>query len=118
MPDSVKALLDQRGVRWSEVESLEEAARVADVLYVTRLQAERFQDPTEAARLVGSYVVDLELLERVGRAQDVTILHPLPRFGDLSPDVDVLPGAAYFRQAHYGVPVRMALFCEIFGVEP
>lgn len=118
MPSSVTDILTERGVKWQTVDSLSEAARIADVLYVTRLQAERFQDPTEAARLAGSYVVDRALLESVGRAQDITILHPLPRFGDLSSDVDDLPGAAFFRQAHYGVPVRMSLFCDIFGVEP
>lgn len=118
MPSYVTDVLTERGVQWRAVESLEEAARVADVLYVTRLQAERFQDPTEAARLSGSYVVDRQLLERAGREQDIVIMHPLPRFGDLSADVDELPGAAYFRQAHYGVPVRMSLFCDIFGVEP
>lgn len=118
MPESVTEILDARGVTWSVAPTLADAAASADVLYVTRLQAERFQDPTEAARLVGSYVVDRALLESVDRAQDIVIMHPLPRFGDLSPDVDDLPGAAIFRQAHYGVPVRMALFCDIFGVEP
>lgn len=118
MPESVTEILDRRGVRWNVVNSLVDAARVADVLYVTRLQAERFSDPSEAARLAGLYVVDRQVLEDAGRADDMIIMHPLPRYGDLSPDVDVLPGAAYFRQAHYGVPVRMALFCRIFGVEP
>lgn len=118
MPQSVTDILDKRGVRWQVVDSLVEAARVADVLYVTRLQAERFSDPAEAARLAGSYIVDRRTLEEAGRADDIIVMHPLPRYGDLSPDVDALPGAAYFRQAHYGVPVRMALFCRIFGVEP
>lgn len=118
MPESVTNILDQRGVQWRVVDSLVDAAREADVLYVTRLQAERFSDPAEAARLVGSYIVDRALLEAAGAEQRVTVMHPLPRYGDLSPDVDVLPGAAYFRQAHYGVPVRMALFCRIFGVRP
>lgn len=118
MPKSVTDILDRRGVTWRVVDSLVDATREADVLYVTRLQAERFSDPAEAARLAGSYTVDRRLLEEAGAADRVTIMHPLPRYGDLSPDVDDLPGAAYFRQAHYGVPVRMALFCRIFGVEP
>lgn len=118
MPSSVTDILDRRGVTWRVVDSLVDAAKEADVLYVTRLQAERFADPAEAARLAGSYIVDRQLLEEAGAAERITVLHPLPRYGDLSPDVDSLPGAAYFRQAHFGVPVRMALFCRIFGVEP
>ena len=118
MPQHVLDVLVRRGVRFEVVPDLADAVRRADVLYVTRIQAERFDNPAEAARLTGLYIVDRELIERVGRADSLTILHPLPRYGDLSPDVDALPGAAYFRQAHYGVPVRMALFCDVFGVEP
>jgi len=117
MPKSVTDVLDARGLRWSTADSLVDALRTADVAYVTRLQAERFDDPAQAARFIGSYVVNRALLEEAGRT-DITLLHPLPRLHDLSTDVDDLPGAAFFRQAHNGVPIRMALFCEIFGVEP
>ncbi len=117
MPEKITSFLDERGVAWEHVESLDLAVQRADVLYVTRIQAERFEDPTMAARLAGSYLVDRALLARNNR-EDITVMHPLPRYGDLSTDVDVLPGAAYFRQAHYGVPVRMALFCDIFGCTP
>lgn len=118
MPQSVLDILDKKNVRWRVVDSLSQAAREADVLYVTRLQAERFEDPAEAARLAGSYTVDRAVLEEAGVADRIVVMHPLPRYGDLSIDVDALPGAAYFRQAHYGVPVRMALFCQLMGVEP
>ncbi len=118
MPPEILARLEEAGVRWEVRDSVADAMRDADVAYVTRLQQERFADPAEAARLIGSYVVNRALLEGVGRADDLTILHPLPRLHDLSTDVDSLPGAAWFRQAHYGVPVRMALFCEILGVSP
>lgn len=117
MPEKVTRILDQRGVRWSVAPTLADAVERADVLYVTRLQAERFASAAEAARFIGSYVVDRALLRSTGR-EDVTILHPLPRLHDLSTDVDELPGAAYFRQAHNGVPVRMALFCEVMGTSP
>lgn len=117
MPQSVLGALDDRGLAYRVCDSVADAIGDADVVYVTRLQAERFDDPAEAARLIGSYVVNRELLASVDR-EDITILHPLPRLHDLSTDVDALPGAAYFRQAHYGVPIRMALFCAIFGVEP
>lgn len=118
MPQSVLDILDRRGVTWRVVDSLVDAAREADVLYVTRLQAERFEDPAEAARLAGSYTVNRAVLEEAGVENKIIVMHPLPRYGDLSSDVDDLPGAAYFRQAHYGVPVRMALFCKIFDVSP
>lgn len=117
MPVGILEFLSAQGVSWRRA-TLDEAVAHSDVLYVTRLQAERFADPSQASRFMGTYVVDRELIEKHGRAKDLTILHPLPRYGDLSSDVDALPGAAYFRQAHYGVPVRMALFCEIFGVDP
>lgn len=110
--------LKTMGVSWSVADNVADALEVADVAYVTRLQTERFDDPTEAARQIAEYVVNRDLLRRVDREMDLTILHPLPRYGDLATDVDTLPGAAYFRQAHNGVPVRMALFCEIFGVNP
>jgi aspartate carbamoyltransferase catalytic subunit len=117
MPEEVLTELDRNGTRWEVVPSLAEAVRRADVLYVTRIQAERFKDAAEAVQLIGSYVVNRDLLARAERL-DITLLHPLPRLHDLSTDVDDLPGAAYFRQAHLGVPVRMALFCEILGVTP
>ena len=117
MPEEITRALDERSVAWSVARDLTEAIRVADVAYVTRIQAERFEDPTEAARLVGQFVVNRRLLDEAGRL-DLTMLHPLPRYGDLSADLDDLPGAAWFRQSHYGVPVRMALFCAIMGEEP
>mgnify|MGYP002619636310 CR=1 FL=1 len=117
MPPSILDELTLRGLAYRVEPSVAEALRHADVAYVTRIQAERFDDPADALRHAGAYVVSRSLLRGVGR-EDITLLHPLPRYGDLATDVDALPGAAYFRQAHYGVPVRMALFCAIFGVQP
>ncbi len=118
MPEMVTKELDAAGISYEAVRDLRDAVCAADVMYVTRLQEERFEDPAEAARLIGSYIVNRELIEDAGRADDLTIMHPLPRRGDLATDVDDLPGAAYFRQTHYGVPVRMALFCDVLGVKP
>ncbi|MCA9561873.1 MAG: aspartate carbamoyltransferase [Myxococcales bacterium] len=115
LPPKLLASLRERGLHVEETSDLTHAARQADVMYVTRLQAERFPDPAEAAKLIGAYVVDRALLEVA--KPDVSILHPLPRHGDLSEDVDDHPGAAYFRQAHNGIPVRMALFALILGKE-
>ena len=117
MPAPVLEDVRAMGTRFEVCDALAPALREADVAYVTRLQAERFEDPAEAARYIGSYVVNRALLESVDRL-DITLLHPLPRLHDLATDVDDLPGAAYFRQAHNGVPVRMALFCDVFGVDP
>jgi aspartate carbamoyltransferase len=118
MPAELTAQLREAGVSLEVVPDLRDAARAADVMYVTRLQQERFDDPAEAARLIGKYVVNRALIEDAGRLDDLTIMHPLPRRGDLATDVDDLPGAAYFRQTHHGVPVRMALFCDVLGVHP
>ncbi len=115
LPEAKVAAMRERGMEVVETTDLRDAVRLADVMYVTRVQAERFEDPVEAARLVGAYVVDRALL--ADAKPNVTILHPLPRHGDLSEDVDSHPGAAYFRQAHNGVPLRMALFALIFGCD-
>lgn len=117
MPPGIVSELRSAGVDVQEADTLEAALACADVAYVTRIQAERFADPAEAARYVGQYVVNRAVLTAVDRL-DLTLLHPLPRYGDLATDLDDLPGAAWFRQSHYGVPVRMALFCALFGVEP
>lgn len=115
LPSMMVEHLRARGVPVEETTDLKRATAAADVMYVTRVQAERFADPAEAARHVGAYVVDRRLLE--GAKDNVTILHPLPRHGDLAEDVDDHPGAAYFRQAHNGIPLRMALFALISGVD-
>ncbi len=107
LPAPVREDLDRAGIRIEEVPNVPEAVRRADVLYVTRIQRERFGDDAEYAQVAGSYRVDPPLLEGVG--PKMIVLHPLPRTGEISPEVDASPHAAYFRQAFLGVPVRMAL---------
>lgn len=85
-----------------------------DVLYVTRLQKERFADSAELERVRHSYVVSLATLTRLRR--DAIVLHPLPRVDELEYALDSDPRAAYFRQAAYGVPVRMALIAALLGL--
>ena len=104
----VKEHLEARGVRYEEVESVEEVLPELDVLYVTRIQRERIPDPTEYERVRGSYRITRKLLERHAK-DDLVVLHPLPRVDEISPDVDYTPHAKYFEQASLGVPVRMAL---------
>ncbi|RQG93859.1 aspartate carbamoyltransferase [Natrarchaeobius chitinivorans] len=93
------------GVR--EHESLEDVLPSLDVLYVTRIQRERFPDESEYQKVAGEYQIDLETLERA--SDDLTVMHPLPRVDEIAPEIDDTEYAAYFEQAHNGVPVRMAL---------
>ncbi|MFZ0829619.1 MAG: aspartate carbamoyltransferase, partial [Thermoplasmata archaeon] len=92
---------------------LHRAVRDADVLYVTRIQKERFGDETEYAKVAGSYRIDNAVL--AGAKQRLIVMHPLPRLGEIAPEVDASPHAAYFRQAFLGVPVRMALLSLVLG---
>jgi aspartate carbamoyltransferase len=113
MPAAITERLREEGVEVQETTDLEAALAEADVLYMTRIQKERFDDPAEYERLKGSYVLTRDLVERVN--PDVTIMHPLPRVNEITTDVDTLPGAAYFRQARNGIPVRMALLAMVMG---
>lgn len=94
-------------VEWRMVERVEEVMEEIDVLYVTRVQRERFPDPREYERLKGSYRISRSLLERFRKIP--IIMHPLPRVDELAEDVDSMPQAKYFAQAENGVYVRAAL---------
>jgi aspartate carbamoyltransferase catalytic subunit len=113
MPTEITERLREESVEVEETTDLEEAMAQADVLYMTRIQKERFDDPAEYERLKGSYVLTREMVERLN--PELTIMHPLPRVNEITTDVDDLPGAAYFRQARNGVPVRMALLGMVLG---
>lgn len=110
--EAVRAL---RGVGASieETQDLWAVAPEVDVLYVTRIQRERFDDPWEYERLRGSYRVDLELVAHARR--EVIVLHPLPRVDEIDPLLDDYAGAAYFRQSANGLPVRMAILAMMLG---
>ncbi len=114
MPREIVGQLREKGVGVRETSELIEAVRTCDVLYVTRIQKERFADPAEYEALKGSYVLTKELLAQSKEGQ--IVMHPLPRVDEISPEVDSLPGAAYFRQAHNGVVVRMAILGMVLGV--
>jgi aspartate carbamoyltransferase catalytic subunit len=91
--------------------TLEEAAASCDVLYVTRVQKERFADAVEYEKVKGSFVVDADLLSRT--KSKAIILHPLPRVDEINANVDSLPQAKYFEQARNGIPVRMAVLASL-----
>jgi aspartate carbamoyltransferase len=115
MPGHITEDLVDQGVDVTETDDLAAAMRESDVVYMTRIQKERFEDPEEYKRLKGSYVLDMPMVEQ---AKDrITIMHPLPRVNEIKEEVDAYAGAAYFRQAHNGVPVRMALLALVTGRE-
>ena len=114
MPPEITEQLREQGVEVKETPDLSVALTEADVLYMTRIQKERFDDPVEYERLKGSYVLMKGMVERTN--PELTIMHPLPRINEIKSEVDELPGAAYFRQARNGVPVRMALLALVLGV--
>ena len=111
LPEDVRSGLDQLGAKVTEEDQLHLAVRDADVLYVTRIQRERFADPVEYQKVAGSYRIDRQVLAAV--KPRLIVMHPLPRTGEVAPEVDATPHAAYFRQAFLGVPVRMALLSLI-----
>ena len=111
-PESLKIRSDsvyeiKKRLDFTESTNLEEHIDELDVLYVTRIQKERFPDEEEYLKLKGSYVVGLDLLKQM--KNDSIILHPLPRIDEISPDVDKTKNAKYFEQAEYGKHVRAAL---------
>jgi aspartate carbamoyltransferase len=113
MPEEITSGLKEKGVEIVETGDMLEAANKSNVIYMTRIQKERFGDLSEYERVKGSYIINRAFLDRVKRK--VVILHPLPRVNEISTDVDTYPGAAYFRQMRNGVFVRMALLSMIFG---
>jgi aspartate carbamoyltransferase catalytic subunit len=115
MPAEITAGLRERGIEVHETTDLAEALAGSDVLYMTRIQKERFADPAEYERLKGAYVLDAALVNQA--RPGMIVLHPLPRVDEIKKEVDDLPGAAYFRQAANGVPVRMALLALTTGRE-
>ena len=112
MPDKIVADMKAKGINCRKSASMEDALQ-ADVLYMTRIQKERFEDQAEYERLKGGFILTRKMLEK-GK-KDITIMHPLPRVDEITTDVDDLPNAAYFRQAHNGVFVRMALLAMVMG---
>jgi aspartate carbamoyltransferase len=113
MPTGITQELVRQGVEVRETEDLAAAMREGDVVHMTRIQKERFEDATEYDRLKGAYVLGMAAVEQA--KPGITIMHPLPRVNEIKEEVDSYPGAAYFRQAHNGVPVRMALLALVTG---
>ncbi len=113
MPPEIMAELKANGGEQSEYADLEAILPSTDVLYVTRVQKERFEDPEAYEKVRGAYVITPETLQQA--RERMIVMHPLPRVGEISMDVDEDPRAAYFRQMEYGLYVRMALLAMVLG---
>ena len=116
MPDYLKEnILDRNGLPYEETTSLEDAMPQLDILYMTRVQKERFFNEADYVRLKDTYVLDPEKL--VPAKADLTILHPLPRVNEITVSVDKDPRACYWKQVKNGKFIRMALIMKLLGVQ-
>jgi aspartate carbamoyltransferase catalytic subunit len=113
MPKEIIQECKDLGAEPVSTTNLEKAIKNADVLYVTRIQKERFPDAEEYNKVVGTYKIDNDLLKN-GK-EDLKIMHPLPRVTEIDPEVDTTPHAVYFKQAFNGIPIRMALLSLVTG---
>ena len=113
MPKEVMDEVTKKGILQKEFGRLEEVLPETDVLYVTRVQKERFEDPADYEKVKNSFVVDTEIMKAAKK--EMIVMHPLPRVTEISMDFDDDPRAAYFRQMEYGLYVRMALLAMVLG---
>ncbi len=117
IPDYLrKDTLDSNGIDYKEVNILEDVLPELDILYMTRVQRERFFNEEDYIRLKDSFILDKRKMKLA--SEDMLVLHPLPRVNEISTDVDDDPRAAYFKQAQYGVYIRMALIMTLLEVIP
>jgi len=110
LPEHYRERLDGAEVAWSETEDLDEVLPRADVLYMTRIQEERFDDRSRYEKYADSYTIDESTMGRL--SEEAVLMHPLPRVGEIAEEVDRDPRAVYFRQARNGMYVRMALLAD------
>ena len=115
MPAEIVSDLQSRGAEVVESEDLVGSISEADVIYMTRIQKERFPDEDEYAKVAGIYKMTADDL--AGAKGGMIVMHPLPRVNEVDPSVDSTKHARYFQQAFNGVPTRMALLCRSLGVE-
>lgn len=115
VPDYIINELKNKNIEFKEVEKLEDVIGELDILYMTRVQKERFFNEEDYIRLKDSYILDSQKMEMASK--DMIVLHPLPRVNEIAEEVDSDPRACYFRQAKYGMYVRMALISKLLGVK-
>ena len=115
VPDYVKDMMNKAGVQWTETTSLEDAMPGLDILYMTRIQRERFFNEEDYIRLKDSYILTSEKMQLAG--ENMIVMHPLPRVNEISVEVDDDPRACYFFQVLCGKHIRMALILFLLGIK-
>lgn len=115
LPSAIKLHIKEKNLNYYQYTQMPEALKQADIVYMTRIQRERFQDPLEYERVKNSYVLNKALL--VDIKPNMKVLHPLPRVNEISTDVDDTPQAYYFKQALNGVFVRQAIISKMLGLK-
>ncbi len=115
MPSAVKTWIKKANLEYHQYTDLSEAIPKADILYMTRVQGERFPDPLEYERVKNAYILENSMLENA--KETMKVMHPLPRVNEINVDVDENPKAYYFQQAKNGVYVRQALIAAILGLK-
>jgi aspartate carbamoyltransferase catalytic subunit len=114
LPSAVKQYIKDNNFTYHQYEEIKDVIPKVDILYMTRIQRERFSDPMEYERVKNSYILENSMLSE--SKDNLRILHPLPRVNEISEDVDTNPKAYYFQQAQNGVYVRQALLASILGI--
>lgn len=115
VPQYIKEeVIEKNNIEYREVERLEDVIEEVDILYMTRIQKERFFNEEEYLRLKDSYILNAEKMKLA--KENMIVMHPLPRVNEISMEVDSDKRAAYFKEAEYGMYVRMALICKLLGV--
>ena len=114
MPEEYKLFLREKGISYTETSRIEDAIKEADIVYMTRVQRERFSDPMEYERVKHVYVLKNSMLKDT--KENMRILHPLPRVNEIAYDVDDNPKAYYIQQARNGLFARQAIICEVLGI--
>lgn len=115
VPDYITDMLDAKCIPYQLEERIEGSISTLDILYMTRIQKERFFNEEDYVRLKDFYILDAEKMKQA--RDDMFVLHPLPRVNEIAVEVDKDPRAAYFRQVQYGVYVRMALILTLLGIQ-
>jgi aspartate carbamoyltransferase catalytic subunit len=115
MPDEFKLYLDNMGLKYYEHTDFSDIISKADIIYMTRVQKERFSDPIEYEKVKNVYVLKNEMLKNT--KSNMRILHPLPRVNEINTDVDTNPKAYYFEQALNGVYTRQSILCTLLGIK-
>ena len=113
IPEDIIEELDKKGIKWQKLRELKEVIDKVDIVYMTRIQKERFSDPEEYEKAKTLYILKKQMLEKA--RPNMKVLHPLPRVNEIHPNVDETKHAYYFQQAKNGIPIRQAILKLLLG---